>query len=67
MATDPEKDAGSSIPRKDVFRDAPDFEVADAFGVTLALRFRNFMIRHLELVFVLLIAILVCAIFFILP
>lgn len=67
MSGDPEKGAGPGIPRKDIFRDAPDFEVADAFGVTLALRFRNFMIHHLELVFVLLIAVLVCAVFFILP
>jgi class 3 adenylate cyclase len=67
MSTDPEKDAGPGIHGKNVFGDAPDFEVTDAFGVTLALRFRSFMIRHLELVFVLLIAVLVCAIFFILP
>ncbi len=67
MTGDSEKGSEPTIPRNQSFRDAPDFEVADAFGVGLALRFRNFMIRHLELVFVLLIALLVCAVFFILP
>lgn len=67
MTGDSEKGSEPIISRNQSFRDAPDFEVAETFGVSLALRFRNFMIRHLELVFVLLIALLVCAVFFILP
>jgi HD-GYP domain-containing protein (c-di-GMP phosphodiesterase class II)/class 3 adenylate cyclase len=68
MSVDPaQNEDGAIISRKETFRDAPDFEVTEGFSATLALRFRNFMIRHLEMVFVLLIAILVCAVFFILP
>jgi adenylate cyclase len=67
MSGDPEKISGLGISGKNSFRDSPDFEPTSVFGVNLALGFRNFMIRHLELVFVLLIALLVCAVFFILP
>ncbi len=48
-------------------RDIPDFQPTNELGLTLALRVRSFIIRHLEFAFVLLIALLVCAIFFILP
>lgn len=67
MTNNPEKGGGQINPPDGSFHEAPDFKVADAFGVTMALRFRNFMIRHLELLFVFLIAVLVCAVFFILP
>ena len=52
---------------EDDFREMPDFRITEAFGVNAAIRFRNFVIRHLELFFVFLIAILVCALFFIFP
>ena len=52
---------------EDDFREMPDFRINEAFGVKTAIRFRNFVIRHLELFFVFLIAILVCALFFIFP
>ncbi|MBS1238445.1 MAG: hypothetical protein H6R39_105 [Deltaproteobacteria bacterium] len=52
---------------EDDFREMPDFRINEAFGVKTAISFRNFVIRHLELFFVFLIAILVCALFFIFP
>jgi adenylate cyclase len=52
---------------EDDFREIHDFRITEAFGVNSAIRFRNFIIRHLELFFVFLIAILVCALFFIFP
>ncbi len=52
---------------EDDFREMPDFRINEAFGVKAAISFRNFVIRHLELFFVFLIAILVCALFFIFP
>ncbi|MBA4390373.1 MAG: hypothetical protein C0399_05490 [Syntrophus sp. (in: bacteria)] len=54
-------------PSEDDLRDIQDFRVAEAFGVNIAFRFRSFIIRYLELVFVLIIAMLVCAVFFIFP
>ncbi|HVN97706.1 MAG TPA: HD domain-containing phosphohydrolase [Syntrophorhabdaceae bacterium] len=60
----PEEENSAIPPPEDQW---PDFRVAEAFGVGSAIRFRNFVIRHLELAFVLLIAILVIAVFFILP
>jgi adenylate cyclase len=52
---------------EDDFREMPDFRITEAFGVNAAISFRNFIIRHLELFFVFLIAVLVCALFFIFP
>lgn len=54
-------------PPENDLRDIQDFRISEAFGVNIAFRFRNFIIRYLELVFVFLIAILVCAVFFIFP
>ena len=62
-----EKDSNPATPPEDIFKDMQEFKVAEAFGVTMAIGFRNFIIRHLELVFVLLIALLVCAVFFVFP
>ena len=63
MSDDQEK--RSSI--KNSFRDIPDYNPANELGLTLPLRVRSFVIRNLELAFVLIIALIVCAIFFILP
>lgn len=52
---------------KRIFPDIPDVNGTPDVGLTVPLRVRAFVIRHLELAFVLLIAILVCAIFFLLP
>ena len=52
---------------EDDLREIHDFRITEAFGVNTAIRFRNFIIRHLELAFVFLIALLVCALFFIFP
>ncbi len=57
----------SITPPADDFSEIHDFRITEAFGVNIAIRFRNFVIRHLELAFVILIAILVCALFFIFP
>jgi adenylate cyclase len=62
-----DKEKKPSTPPEDGLRDLQDFRIAEAFGVNIAFRFRNFIIRYLELVFVLLIAVLVCAVFFIFP
>lgn len=67
MNGDPGKGSGSSTPL-DVDRDTGlDFKIPEAYEVPVPLRFRNFIIRHLELFFVFLITILVCVVFFILP
>ncbi|MBP1750574.1 MAG: hypothetical protein H6Q52_3113 [Deltaproteobacteria bacterium] len=60
-----DQDKGSDI--KNSFRDIPDFNPSSELGLAFPLRLRSFIIRNLELAFVLLIALLVCAIFFILP
>ncbi len=60
----PDHENGAIPPPEDQLT---DFRVAEAFGVATAIRFRNFVIRYLELVFVLLIAVLVIAVFFVLP
>ncbi len=62
-----DKEKKPLTPPEDDQHDLQDFRVAEAFGVNIAFRFRNFIIRYLELVFVLLIALLVCAVFFIFP
>ena len=62
-----DKEKKPLTPPEDDPHDLQDFRVAEAFGVNIAFRFRNFIIRYLELVFVLLIALLVCAVFFIFP
>lgn len=61
------KDEKSITRSMDELQDIQDFRVAEAFGVTTAIRFRSFIIRYLELLFVLVIALLVCAVFFIFP
>jgi len=53
-------------PEENVY-EIQDYRITEAFGVNTAIRFRNFVIRHLELFFVFLIALLVCAVFFIFP
>jgi adenylate cyclase len=53
--------------KKKSFLDTPDMNGAPEVGLTFPLKVRAFIIRNLELAFVLIIAILVCAIFFILP
>jgi hypothetical protein len=58
------KENVSTTHPEDDFRELPDFRITEAFGANTAIRFRNFVIRHLELFFVFLIAILVCALFF---
>ena len=50
---------------EDDFREIHDFRIAESFGVNVAIRFRIFIIRHLELVFVFIITLLICALFFI--
>ena len=57
----------SKAHQEDDFYELHDFRITEAFGVNIAIRFRNFVIRHLELAFVIIIAILVCALFFIFP
>ncbi len=47
--------------------DGPDPRIIEAYGAKTAMKIRNFVIRHLELAFVFIIAILVCAVFFIFP
>ncbi len=64
---DSDKQSGPTIPPEDNFYALTDFRATDLFGATLAVSFRNFVIRHLELVFVLIIALLVCAVFFLFP
>ncbi|MCK9228281.1 MAG: adenylate/guanylate cyclase domain-containing protein [Syntrophorhabdaceae bacterium] len=54
-------DMGNSV------SDIPDYNASGELGLTFPLRARSFIIRNLELTFVLLIALLVCAVFFILP
>lgn len=56
-----------SITRQQDDFEIHDFRITEAFGANTAIRFRNFVIRNLELVFVIIIAILVCALFFIFP
>jgi len=53
-------------PEENVY-EIQDYRITEAFGANTAIRFRNFVIRHLELFFVFLIALLVCAVFFIFP
>ncbi len=52
---------------KKSFLDDTDYNPPHELGITFALRLRSFVIRNLELAFVLIIALIVCAIFFILP
>ena len=52
---------------EDKLNEIHDFRITEAFGINIVIRFRNFVIRHLELAFVFIIAILVCALFFIFP
>lgn len=63
MSNDTNRDSGS----QKIFPDIPDLNGPTGTGLTFALRVRAFVIRNLELTFVLLIAVLVCAIFFLLP
>jgi len=53
-------------PEENVY-EIQDYRITEAFGANTAIRFRNFVIRHLELFFVFLIALLVSAVFFIFP
>lgn len=57
----------SATPPEESFYESQDYKITEAFGVNTAVRFRNFVIRYLELFFVFLIALLVCAVFFIFP
>jgi len=62
-----DRENNPATPPKDDLHDIQDFRVAEAFGATTAIHFRNFIIRNLELVFVLLITASIIAIFFVLP
>jgi hypothetical protein len=61
------KDNLSVTPPEESFYELQDYRLTEAFGANTAIRFRNFVIRYLELFFVFLIALLVCAVFFIFP
>ena len=67
MIANNEKGAASENQLDDSPDNVSDLKATDDLSVTAALRFRSFMIRHLELVFVLVIALLVCVVFFFLP
>lgn len=59
------QDKGTDL--RNGLRDIPGFNPSNDLGLAFPLRIRAFVIRNLELAFVLVIALIVCAIFFILP